>query len=227
MLRAAGRRDESLERVVDLHEVDAVVEIETVIFRRENSTPQVRRDLVSDTAECFGQTGRVPLKRRDTVCCTMTAVNGGCTTERPMIGTGATRTNSTAKAHQRATRRQVMCFGRRDFDQLRLSKVRRCVRRLTAPATMLPEILFGVPSHVLFECLGVTQHDRIDIGLAVAGWLHGHRINQDGIAAARLTHDGNEQDGHFERSAKTAGPRGVLAGRPKNGTNVLARPSAS
>ena len=69
--------------------------------------------------------------------------------------------------------------------------------------------------------------DAVDVGFAVAGLARpstGSKVSwyrPDGWRSATPNTTGAPS-----RSANTAGPRGVLANRPKNGTQVDARPTA-
>src|ERR1039457_1627329 len=82
-------------------------------------------------------------------------------------------------------------------------QLRRRVVRLMLPAAMLPEILSGVFAHHSLQRLRESQHHVVDVALAVAGMRHRDLL---GDAAA---------------------PRGVFAGRPKNGTKVDASPTVA
>ena len=88
----------------------------------------------------------------------------------------------------------------------------RVCRGLPPPPAVLPEVLLRIDPDVPFEYLRVRQHDRIDVGLAITRRMDRYPIDQHGVLAAGLAHDGDEQHGHVESQREHRGPAWSLGG---------------
>src|SRR6186713_82105 len=62
-----------------------------------------------------------------------------------------------------------------------LAQLGRGVRRLAAPAAVVPEILLRVAPHPALERRGVTCNDRVDIAVAIAGVLDRDALEHEAI----------------------------------------------
>src|SRR3954462_5398932 len=79
-----------------------------------------------------------------------------------------------------------------------IPELRRCVRRLTLPSAVLPEILRGHYSHPMFQALRETRYNCIHIAISLTRLLRFDSLDPHSKAAVRLPERNDEQYGHLE-----------------------------
>jgi len=106
----------------------------------------------------------------------------------------------------------------------RIPQLRRRIRRLAFPSAVLPEVLGGHDAYPLLQTLGESCDDRIDVAIHLARAPGLDPLDDDAVTPVRLAERHHENHRHLESQGEYRRPARVLAGRPKNGTNVDARP---